>query len=211
MLNIELEAGAGTYTSFNQATTQVAGFYDGLYTVVLTGGYRPKYSDPEKKVRFTSILVACDENGEISKDFAQVLEIGANLSKIIYKGNYLSVKSSNDYVNKWQFDKKTFGTSTPIFTFGMMVSISSTSQYGFVKPFGFDTEKELTKDESGNYVIREDLKAIHSVFTLSKTGKTAKWAVKGNKELTTFADDETRKRVEKHINAFFKQQAEFAK
>ncbi len=210
MLNVELENKAGNYTTFNQSTAQVAGFYDGYFAVVLTGGTRPKYSDTSKRVRFTSVLVACDENGVIADDFAQVLELGSNLSKIIYKGNLMSAKSTNDYVNKWLFDKQTFGAGTPVFSFGMIVKVSSYQQYGFVKPFKFDVDKELTKDPDGNYKIREDLKALHSVFTFANTGKFAAWSQKGKAALTTFSDEKVKQRVEKHIRAYFKQQQDFA-
>lgn len=198
------------YSSRNAATAQTAAFYDGYFAVVLTGGYRPKYSDTTKKVRFTSVLVACDENGNVNKDFAQVLELGSNLSKVVYKGNYLSIANKSDYVAKWQFSG--FGNGTPVFTFGMVVKITSTQQYGFVKPYGFDVRKEFTPDAKGNYVIREDMKALHSVFTITDAKKVASWATpsKGKESVDGFYDKAAKEAIEKHISDFFKQQVEFA-
>lgn len=211
MVEIPLNDGVNKYSSSNVETAQVAGFYDGYYAVALTGGFRPKYSDNTQKVRFTAVLVACNEKGEINKDFAQVLEVGSNLSKIIYTGALLSVKSSSDYVKKWQFDE-TFGKSTPTFTFGMVVKITSKLQNGFVKPFNFDARKELEPDAKGNYIIREDMKALHSVFTFHKTNVVASWATPGkDKECVGgFYSKEAKESIEKHINAFFEQQVEFA-
>lgn len=198
------------YVTSNASTAQTVAFYDGYYAVALTGGYRPKYSDLTKKVRFTSILVACDEKGNVNKDFAQVLELGANLSKIIYKGNLLSVAKPSDYVTKWKFSG--FGDGTPVFTLGMVVKITSVQQYGFVKPFGFDVRKEFSQNADGNYVIREDAKALHSVFTISNANVVAPWATPGKnkKNVDGFYDEDVKQAIEKHISNFFKQQVEFA-
>lgn len=211
MLEIPLSDSTGrvkSYSSQNVATPQVATFYDGYFAVVLTGGYRPKYSDQNKRVRFTAVLVACDEAGNINKDFAQVLELGSNLSKIIYTGKYLSVASANFYQRIWSFSDE----KTPVLSFGSIVKITSKQINGFVKPFKFDVQKELTPDKE-NYVIREDLKTLHNVFTISIVdGKTATWATpkKGVTSKDGFFDDATREAVVKHINSFFEQQVEFA-
>lgn len=199
-------------SSHQGGTAQTSSLYDGYFAVVLTGGFRPKYTDFSKKVRFSSVLVACNEDGEIADDFAQVLELGSNLNKVIYTTDLLSVANEKLYIKKWNFNKS-FGTGVPVFRFGMIVKISSVLKSGFVKPYGFDVAKELKKDDNGNYIIREDLKALHSVFTIENTNKVANWATEGEgkkKDERGYFDTYTNKRVEKHLKAFFDTQVEFA-
>lgn len=209
MLEIELSGGA-KYTTQNAATIQTSCIYDGYYAVALTGGFRPKYSDQSKKVRFSAILIACNENGEINDDFAQVLELGSNLSKVIYTRDFLTLKSSADFVKKWQFDKS-FG-DCPVFFCGMIVKITNIEKYGFEKPYGFDARKEFEQNNNGDYKIREDMKRLHSIFTFHNVGKTASWAIanKGEKLVDGFSDANVKAKIEKHINYFFEQQVDFA-